>query len=465
MRTNYLRRALHATLGCVIAVITGCAARPAPHPDSHTALAWQAAVPSDGVGQAAWWETFADPALVMLLSAARLDNPGIAQAAAAIATARAELGDVAADGWPAMSVSAQAARSGSLDGGADEPRATNSQLDASWEMDIFGRVRNAKDSARALVQAREADYRGVQLSLTAEVALQYVDYRACRLMQAHYEIVARSQATTRELVEHAARAGFMSTAETNLAKATAASARETALAQDSECEIVVKSLVALTGMPEPSVREVLGAQALALPALEPLRVERIPAEVLRQRPDIVAAEHELVSAGSLIGVAEAARWPTLSLVGNVGVSAVQGAPTTQPWSFGPLLVLPLFDGGRIQAQIVKARASYDAALAHYQQTVRDAVREVEQALVRTGAVMRREDLARESLAGYEAYLAAIDRQFHAGTASLMDLETARRDAVAAQVKVLELQQSRLAHSIALYKAVGGDWHEPTHTQL
>jgi len=134
-----------------------------------------------------------------------------------------------------------------------------------------------------------------------------------------------------------------------------------------------------------------------------------------------------------------------------------------PWSFGPTLSIPIFNGGALSAKVESARASYDSALATYKSSVRNAVKEVEQALVRLDGAVRREDDARASAAGYRAYFTASEQNWRAGGTSLLNLETARRNAITAELNLISLQQARVDYWIALYKAMGGGWNAAPQT--
>ncbi|MFT3734297.1 MAG: TolC family protein [Rhodocyclaceae bacterium] len=190
------------------------------------------------------------------------------------------------------------------------------------------------------------------------------------------------------------------------------------------------------------------------PQREPLN--SVPAQLLTQRPDLVSAERAVASASAQIGVAEAARYPSLTLNGSISLSATSLA-SSLPWSFGPTLTIPIFNGGALAAKVEAARANYDSALATYKSSVRTAVKEVEQALVRLDGAVRREDDARNSAAGYRAYFTASEQNWRAGGTSLLNLETARRNAITAELNLISLQQARVEYWIALYKAMGGGW--------
>lgn len=408
-----------------------------------------------------WWATFNDFALAAFLEASQGNNPSLAKATAAIDKARANRASVAAQYLPQVNAGASADASGSLRNDTGTTRTTSIGLDSSWEIDLFGKGRRSVESAVALQEAREADWHDAQVSLAAEVAGTYIDYRSCRLMQKYYEEQADSQAKTMDLVNQSAQAGFTTPADARLAEASAADSRSKALSQKTECEVLVKALVALTGIEEGSVLEKLGQDTSSLPQPENLTVTSVPADLLRQRPDIVSAERTLASMNAQIGVAEAGRYPSLALLGGISLSASRGSSATAPWSFGPALSLPIFTGGKTEADIRTAKADYDSALADYQQVVRKAVKEVEQALVRLDSMAQREKEASLSVDGFLAYLTATEQNWRVGGTSLLDLEVARRQAINARISLLELQQSRIQQWITLYKAVGGGWMEPT----
>jgi NodT family efflux transporter outer membrane factor (OMF) lipoprotein len=428
-------------------------------PDLQVPASWQAPQTGKLTDLTNWWETFNDATLDSFLEATQKDNPTLAKAAAAIDKARANRASVDAGFLPQVNASAAADWSGSLKNGTNTSRAANNGLDSSWEIDLFGKNRRSAESAGALAQAREADWHDARVSLAAEVAGTYIDYRACWQKEKYYLDQADSQAKTSYLTQLSATAGFTAPADARLAEASAASTRSTALAQKTECEVLVKSLVALTGMDEPSVRRQLGQGISSLPQPESLAVSSVPADLVRQRPDIVSAEGTLASTSAQVGVAEAGRYPSLSLSGSISLSASSASPTMAPWSFGPTLSLPLFTGGKTEASIRSAKADYDSALADYKQVVRTAVKEVEQSLVRLDSMAQREQEAGKSAEGYRAYLVATEQNWRVGGASMLDLETARRSTISADISLLELQQSRLQYWIALYKAMGGGWKE------
>lgn len=430
-------------------------------PSPQLPVAWKAAVPHDGdtATLLAWWQSFDDAVLVTLLAEAEKGNPGLNQATAAILSARATRDQAAAAGRPSATASLAATRSGdrSAQAGAGAT-ARSAGLDASWEIDLFGAVRRNTEAASARIEAREADWHDARVSLAAEVATEYVNYRGCRLLADNERLNLKSLEQTLASTKVAAAQGLVAPADATLAEASAAAAAATLNTQEAECETGIKALVALTGMEEDAVRSLLGhgGEAQPLPDGARLNVTTLPVQLLSQRPDLVAAERTLAAASADIGVAEANRYPRLSLLGSISTTRGAAAVST-PWSFGPSLSLPVFDGGALRAQVAGARAAYQSALAGYEAAVRTAVKEVEQGLVRLDAANRRSADLAGSAANYRKYYDAARVNWQAGSISLLTLEEARRNALQAEQSAIGVRRDRLLYGIALYKALGGGW--------
>ena len=441
-------------------LLSACAAvGPNYHPPVTEQLAvpsqWQAALPHDGdTGQLlSWWAKLQDASLNRLLQAAEASNPSLQKAAANIASARASVTTARASYQPTLTGSASASRGNTL---GSAQTTTSGGLDASWEIDLFGSVRRSAESADALLQARQADWHDARVSLAAEVATDYVTYRACQLTLQTMQSSALSNQATARITQRSWQAGMTARADADLADASAASASASAIAQQAECDVTIKALVALTGLAEPELRQLLDTQPPRLPSSNSLAVQTLPVDLLSQRPDVVSAERALASASAKIGVAEADRYPRLSLTGSLSSSRTDGVDTT-PWSFGPSLSLPLLNGGAKRAAVDSAQAAYDLALATYQQSVRTAVQEVEQNLVQQDSAERRTADVRRSAEGYRAYASAVEANWRAGGDSLLNLEVARRNAITAEQSLITVQRDQLLYGIALYKAVGGGW--------
>jgi outer membrane protein TolC len=187
----------------------------------------------------------------------------------------------------------------------------------------------------------------------------------------------------------------------------------------------------------------------------------VPAAALMQRPDLAAAERQIVAAAEDTAQSQALRYPRVAIAGSVGPAwlRVDGMSTSGTlWTLGPVQVsLPLFDGGTRVANVVAARARYDEAVSVYRGLIRGAVREVEAALVTLDSSARRVQDTRIAVEGFEASLKAADARFRGGLGSLFDLEDARRSALLANSTLIELQSEQVAAWINLYRALGGGW--------
>lgn len=330
-------------------------------------------------------------------------------------------------------------------------------LDASWEIDLFGKTRQKSEAAQLRVHEQIANWHEARVSLAAEVADYYVQYRACRQLENAYSVELASQRETIRATETAATSGLTSTADLALARASAASSSSTLTAQRAECEVLVKSLAQVTGGDEARVRQLLAKGKTGIPTPKNFKLAAVPADALRQRPDISALELELAASIADVGAAKADLYPSLSLGGSVTISASSLTGESLPWSFGPALTIPLLDGGSRLAVVKSTIADYDTAVANYKSGVLSAVAEVETALVRVDSTRRRIGDASGAARNYRTYFNSIDSNWRAGGVSLLDREEARRSAQSAEISLIEIRRDAVRYWIALYKALGGGW--------
>jgi outer membrane protein, multidrug efflux system len=455
-----------AALGSTAALLAACASPGGPHAGGAdtppvAAPAWQAALPAEtnATNAQRWWEGFADPALLRLQAAALQASPGVSAAKSRIEQARTGL------------VQAQARRQPTLDAAAvareardapSAPRVGSLSLgvQAAWELDLFGGNAAAAGAAGARLQAAQAQAEGARVALLADVAAAYAGLRACEAQLQPTRADATSRAETARLTELSARAGVQAPATAALARAGAAQSNALLNAQQAGCDALRKALVALTALPEPQLRELLTNGAATLPKAPALTVASLPADLLAQRPDVFAAGREVAASAAEIEQARAANWPRLGLAGSIGAVRVQtsgaGSDSGSSFAIGPVqLSLPLFDAGVRRAQSAAAQARYADAVVQYQASLRQAVREVEEALLTLQSSAAREGDVRTAAEGFEANLKAAEARFRGGLGSLFELEDARRTALAAQSAWIELQRERLLAWVNLYRALGG----------
>lgn len=457
-------RALPAVLAlCLPLWLAGCALpRPPAQVDAPLPAHWRAPLPHQGdvAALARWWERAGDPLLAELITSAQAASPDLAQARTRLAQARA--GQVAARAalLPALDARATASRGfneqvGGLAGTAQIG------LQAGWEIDLFGGNAAASDAAQARLAGAAAGWHAARVSVAAEVALQLATWRACTQQLAIAEADARSRGATARLAEESERAGFTAPATAALASASLADAAVRAERQRMQCETDLKTLVVLTAWDEAVLRARLADAPAPHPPEALFAIASLPAQVLAQRPDVYAAEREVAAASADVAAAEADRYPRLTLAGSVGqgwlhTGGTRASSTT--WSIGPVaLALPVFDAGRRAAQTDVAAARYEEAATRYRAQVRRAVGEVEQALVQLASTGARGADAERAAAGYQRSFEATEARWRAGLASLVELEDARRTALAAQTALAALRHERMAAWIALYRAAGGGW--------
>jgi outer membrane protein, multidrug efflux system len=456
----------------------GCAGvpdvSPALMPSSSMAGSWQAPAPGVNSGSGgksgqpselnAWWARFNDPLLAPLIAAAQHASPSLAIAGARIERARASR--VAAGAALGPRVDAV----GGVSQGRAAPKTPTSAslsggVQAGWELDLWGGAAAGRDAAQARLAGAQAAWHDAHIAIAAEIATSYTALRACEALLVQARLDADSRAETSRLTELSARAGFVAPADAALARAGAAQARSQAINQRAACDTLVKSLVELSDIAEADLRQQLaganGASTAKLPQPEGIVPPALPAALLAQRPDLAEAARNVEAAAADRVQTQSRERPQVSLSGSIGGLSLRSNGTTTTgatWSFGPLSVnFPIFDGGARAAATVAARAGYDEAVAIYQGQVRRAVREVETSLVSLQATAEREADAKLAALDFEASLRATQQRQKGGLASLFELETARRNAVAAQSALIELQRERATAWITLYRALGGGW--------
>ena len=443
-------------------VLAGCAAPELPSTVPSVAPAWLAPLPHGGdvAELRRWWTQFDDPLLARLVDAAESASPTIAGAAARIDDARARRAAAGAALLPGVDATANIGR-GRQDVSLPASTSEGVALQASWELDVFGRNRAGRDAAEARVVGATASWHDARVVVAAETANQYVGLRACEARLAQARLDSASRAETARLTELSMQGGFESRASAALTRASAAQGLVLVKQQGEQCEQDVKALVALTGIAEPALRAEITAAAARLPTPAAIAVPAVPAEAMAQRPDVFARAREVVAASADVDAARAALWPRITLTGSVGAARFDygaGAFSGSTWSIGPVAIsLPVFDAGTRRANVAAARARYDEATSAYAATLRNAIRDVENALVVLQGTADRSADAQTAADNFEVSYRATEARYKSGFGTLFELEDARRSALAAQIALIDVRRERVAAWIALYRALGGGW--------
>jgi NodT family efflux transporter outer membrane factor (OMF) lipoprotein len=407
-----------------------------------------------------WWTQLDDPLLLAVIDGAQQASPNLSAAGLRIAQARSARTVADAQRLPAATAQASAAR-GREQPGSPTGERYSAALQAGWELDLFGALGAGRQAAQARLDGAVAAWHDARTAVAAEAAATYVQLRACEA-QADWGLMdSRSRDETARLTDLAARAGFRAPVDAALARGGAAQGRSQAVQLQAQCDRLVKALVALTAQAEPALRQQLQPGRSRLPQGAPPPVQAVPGEWLRHRPDLARAERELVAAAADVAQSLARERPQVTLSGSIGAMRLDGGTqggTGTVFAIGPLAVsLPVFDGGRRGAATQAARAAHEDAQRQYLAALRQAVREVEDALVRVEASSRREPDIRDAAQALDAVLKAVEARWHGGLASQFELEDARRNAYAAASLYIDLQRERLEAAIALYRALGGGW--------
>ncbi len=417
-----------------------------------------------------WWTHLGDATLTSLIEQAVAESPTIELARARLRQARAQQAQATAELWPTISGSGSASgrRSGtrvfSPDG--SQTVANNvftgsygASLDASWEPDVFGTTRRGIEAARVDTAAAAADLQSTRVSLAAEVALSYAELRALQERLAIARRNEASQAETLELTGFRVQAGLVSSVDAEQARANLEQTRAQLPTLQASIRHATFRLATLTGAAAGFLTPML-EQPAPLPPVPAEIAVGIPAETLRQRPDVRAAELRVVAETTRLAQAGLRRYPRFSLSGTVGLEVLTGAMTggtNTVASVAAALAQTLFDGGRIRQQIAIQNAVQEQAVASYESTVLTALEDVERALVSFAASRQRLASLQAATSAAESAATLARSQYGAGLADFQTVLNTERSVLTLQDGIAQTSGDRLSALVQLYKALGGGW--------
>lgn len=449
------------------ALVAGCAAVGPDHraPDAGELgipAAWQGTGPGapGRADLASWWRSLGDATLDDLVRTALAANADVKVAQARLREARARRAIAGASLLPTIGASASGSRSHSEAGSGTSRSAYDAGFDASWEPDIFGGQRRALEAAGADLEATAEDLRATQVALAAEVALGYVDVRALQARLGIARANLGTQSETLRLTQWRAQAGLTSSLDVEQARAAVEQTRAQIPSLQSSLAAARNRLAVLCGSAPGSLDGRLAAAA-AIPAVPEYLAVGIPADTLRQRPDLRAAERRLAAETARIGQQEAQRLPSVSLGGSLGVESLAlGSLVEREAIVGQLvarLAAVVFDGGRLRSQVEAQQAVRDRALHSYRAAVLAALQDVENALAQlANARARREALANAADAARNAAIFA-EQRYSAGITDFQTVLDTQRTLLSAQDNLKSTEAEQAAALIRLYKALGGGW--------
>ncbi|MCC8392435.1 efflux transporter outer membrane subunit [Paraburkholderia sp. MMS20-SJTR3] len=436
---------------------------PAHYASPDASPGWSVAAPADANARGPWWTVFGDPQLDQLEARVDISNQTVREAVANLAAARALIGYQSAGYAPSVSAGVAAQRYRTSQNLQDRSVAGKTIPDfatgvtASWEPDLFGRVRNATAEARANAQASAADLESVRLSVTSQLATDYFALRSVdRQKQLLDDTVDAYRAALRIVQQQ-----FDDGAVDASAVAQARTQLESTSTQASDLDVqraqLQHAIATLIGVPASTFT----LAARAEPAMVPTVPAGVPSALLERRPDIAAAERRVAAANARIGEARAAFYPDLTLSASAGLESTFFAPWLSApslfWSLGSQLAGTLFDGGRHAASLKGANAQYDAAVAAYRQTVLVAFQQVEDELSALATLAGEAQTQQRASAAAQLSLTLTTNRYRAGAVSYLDVVTAQTIALDNRRTDEQIAARRLAASVSLLQALGGGW--------
>ena len=457
-------------LTLAIALAGGCTVGPdyvrpsAAEPASFKELAgWLPAQPQDRETRGKWWEIFGDAQLDTLAEQVIAANQNLKVAEAQYRQAQALAAQARSGLFPLVTSSASVQRS-RLPG---SPSSTSTQhtlsFDASWEPDLWGRVRRTVESGDASVAASAADLESARLSLIASLAQNYFQLRAADTQQQLLDETVVAYTRALELVRNRYKAGVASKAdvaqaETQL-KTTQAAGIDVGVGRAQ-----LEHAIAVLAGKAPSEWTIEPAR---LTSNVPIVPAGLPSELLQRRPDIAAAERRVAAANAQIGVAKAAFFPSLTLSASAGFQSSSFAnwlsAPSRFWALGPALAQTLFDAGLRRAQTDQAIAAYDQAVASYRQTVLNSFQEIEDNLAALRLLQQEAAIQDEAVKSAQESVTLLTNQYKAGTVSYADVVTVQAAALANQRSAVDIRNRQLVAAVILIRALGGSWDHDTRT--
>jgi NodT family efflux transporter outer membrane factor (OMF) lipoprotein len=452
------------------ALLAGCAAVGPHHvvPEVNIGQGWQApqANPAQITDISAWWRTLGDPELTQVVERALARNLDLRQAEANIEASRAMLQHAQALGSPVLSASGSTQRR-RLSVNSPEynklisPNQTFSDmgLDASWEIDLFGSLRRQRESAQASLQETEAEAAAQRISIAAETARTYFMLRGAQRELAARQTSVKALQQILTLVQIRQQAGDVPLSEVDRARARLDQAREALPGIEAQRQAAVLALSLLAGDPPEAMQPLSHTQGPDI-ALTPIPVGG-RADILRRRPDIIAAERKLAAATADTGVATAELFPKLTLSASGGFRALSSAnlldPDSRRGSISPLISWRILDGGQVRAEIRSAQARQQGAAIGYEKAVLSALADAEKALDQYQHALQSISAQQTALASTGRLAATMRSRYEQGDVSLADALDAERELADQQATLAQLQTSAASDMATLYKSLGGGW--------
>ena len=457
---------------CVFAlasvVLSGCVLGPDyQRPDSSVPVefrhtpGWKVAQPSELSSSVSWWSLYQDASLADLLKQLETSNQNLRAAEAAWREARALVGGSRSALYPNATGQVGTSRTGN-DQGVN--KSNEVALGLSWQLDIWGQVRRQVEASEANAQASAAEWAGVRLSQQSELVQNYLQLRVIDEQMRLLDATVKAYQRSLQLTENRYKAGVVTRADVSQALTQLKNTQAQRLDLDWQRARYEHAIALLVGSTPNAVQV---ARVETLPQLPVLPMD-VPSALLERRPDIAAAERQVMAANAEIGVAETAYFPDLTLSASGGYRGSNLADwISMPnrfWSIGPQFAMTLFDAGLRRSKVEQAEARYDQQVARYRQTTLQAIGEVEDALVQLNVLAEEIVVQREALAASQDTLRLTENQYQAGMVDYLAVTSAQTIALNSERTLLNLLGTQLTASVQLISALGGGWQMETGEQ-
>lgn len=423
---------------------------------------WKVAEPKDGVPRGKWWMIFGDAVLNELAEKIETSNQDLRFAEAQLRRAQALTRGARAGRWPVLTGDVSVTRSG----GGRRNESTNYDLGAgaSWDLDLWGRVRKSVEAGEASEAASAADLESVRLALQSELVLTYLQLRVLDAQRLLFDETIEAFTKSLQLTRNRYEAGLAGRVDVAQAEAQLKSTQAQALDLGVQRAQFEHAIAVLQGRAPAEV----SIKADALKAVMPSIPAGVPSALLERRPDIAAAERRVAAANAQIGVAMAAQYPSLTLSASAGLASSSVSNwlslPSRVWAFGPALAQTLFDGGARRSVTDQAIASHEATVASYRQTVLSAFREVEDSLAALRILEQEAALQADAVKAARLTLELTNNQYRAGIVSYLNVVSAQTTLLSNERSTLTLQGRRLAAAAELIRALGGGWAVEAKTE-
>lgn len=429
---------------------------------------WKTATPSDHIDRGDWWTLLGDPRLDALAERVKVDNQSIAAAEAAYRQARALAREQRASLFPSIDLSGSGTRSGgggarSAPGSGGATNAGDTQryqvgIGASWEPDVWGRIRASVSGAKASAEASAADLAAAQLSAQGELAANYLGLRRADAEIAMVQATVEGYRRSLQITTNRYDAAIAPKSDVLQAQAQLANAQSTLEGLIQDRATFENAIAVLVGEPASGFR--LAADPTWKPVVPEIPVG-VPSTLLERRPDVAAAERRVAAANADIGVARAAFFPTFNLSANGASTASRlgdlFATSANTWSLGLTAAQTLFDAGARRARVAQSRAAYDQAAANYRLTALSAFEDVENQLAAARALERQYALQLTASQAADQTEQMLLNQYRAGQVAYTDVVAAQASALSARRTLITTAVARQTTAVALVQALGGGW--------